>query len=132
MIKRKAARSGDGDMPTRTSHADLAAEAAEWDNGRRTPSGFVDADDAAPRAHPATAISLRLPAALLTLLKKFAAREGIGYQVLLKRWLDDRLRIERERMRETSEDRRATPPARAPQFPLRDRAGDATHYQPLH
>jgi predicted DNA binding CopG/RHH family protein len=35
-----------------------------------------------PRAQEATAISIRIPSALLAVLKKFAEREGVGYQVL--------------------------------------------------
>jgi hypothetical protein len=110
----------------RTPHAELAVEAAEWDSRRRTPSEFVDDDDAVPRAREATAISLRIPQVLLALLKQFAEREGVGYQVLIKRWLDDRLRIERERLRGAS----GAPGSRsrAPQFPLLDLEGEI-HYQ---
>jgi hypothetical protein len=117
---------GQAAIPMRTPHAELAAEAAEWDSRRRTPSEFVDDDDAVPRAHEATAISIRIPQALLALLKQFAEREGIGYQVLIKRWLDDRLRVERERLRGAS----GTPGSRsrAPQFPLLDLDGEI-HYQ---
>ena len=42
----------------------------------------------------AVAISLRLPGRQIQLLKEIARREGIGYQTLMKRWLDDRLRDE--------------------------------------
>jgi predicted DNA binding CopG/RHH family protein len=84
---------------TRTRHDVLAQEALDWDTRRLTPAGFEDAADAIPRAREATAISLRMPTALLTVLKKFAEREGIGYQVLIKRWLDDRVREERDRLR---------------------------------
>jgi predicted DNA binding CopG/RHH family protein len=86
-------------VPTRTPHDVLAQEASDWDTRRLTPAGFEDATDAVPRAGEATAISIRMPTALLTVLKKFAEREGIGYQVLIKRWLDDRVREERERLR---------------------------------
>lgn len=116
-------------LPTRTAHATLAAEAAEWDSRRRTPSGFTDDEEAVPRAHEATAISIRIPQALLALLRKFAEREGIGYQVLIKRWLDDRLRLERERLRGLNAAGSSSTRPRAPQFPLQDRDGD-THYQP--
>ncbi|MBI2378911.1 MAG: hypothetical protein HYV07_33255 [Deltaproteobacteria bacterium] len=34
---------------------------------------------------------------MLLVLKKFARREGVGYQVLMKRWLDDRIRAEAKR-----------------------------------
>jgi len=122
-------RDDDPAVPARTPHATLAAEAAEWDSRRRTPSGFTDDDEAVPRAHEATAISIRIPNALLALLKKFAEREGIGYQVLIKRWLDDRLRLERERLRGLSPAGSPRARSRAPQFPLQDRDGDI-HYQP--
>lgn len=115
-------------LPARTPHATLAAEAAEWDSRRRTPSGFTDDEEAVPRAHEATAISIRIPKALLALLKTFAEREGIGYQVLIKRWLDDRLRLERDRLRGLSAADSSRTRSRAPQFPLLDRDGDL-HYQ---
>jgi cation diffusion facilitator CzcD-associated flavoprotein CzcO len=116
-------------IPTRTPHAQLAAEAAAWDHGPHIPAAFEIADEAVPRAKEATAISLRLPNTQLAVLKKFAEREGTGYQVLLKRWLDDRIRLERDRLRQASSAARSTRPRpRAPQFPLRDRAGDASHY----
>jgi len=115
-------------LPVRTPHATLAAEAAEWDSGRRTPSGFTDDEEAVPRAHEATAISIRIPNALLALLKKFAEREGTGYQVLIKRWLDDRVRLERDRLRGLSPAGSSSTRSRAPQFPLQDRDGDI-HYQ---
>jgi predicted DNA binding CopG/RHH family protein len=116
-------------IPTRTPHAQLAEEAAAWDRGQYTPADFESADEAVPRAREATAISLRLPNAQLAVLKKFAEREGTGYQVLLKRWLDDRIRLERDRLRQASDATRSVRPRRrAPQFPLRDRAGDASHY----
>src|SRR5690606_8507235 len=113
-----------------TPHQELAQEASDWDNRRRTPSGFVEDPSAVPRAQEATAISLRMPGALLALLKKFAEREGIGYQVLIKRWLDDRVRAERERMRASRSGRRPSAARpRAPRFPLIDRDDDRGHYQ---
>ncbi|MBI2377092.1 MAG: toxin-antitoxin system HicB family antitoxin [Deltaproteobacteria bacterium] len=53
--------------------------------------------EAIPRAEESTAISLRVPKRMLTILKEFARREGVGYQVLMKRWLDDRIRAEAKR-----------------------------------
>jgi hypothetical protein len=35
---------------------------------------------------------------MLTILKAFARREGIGYQVLMKRWLDERISEERDEL----------------------------------
>jgi hypothetical protein len=37
---------------------------------------------------------------LVAILKELARRAGIGYQVLIKRWLDERVRDEHERLRE--------------------------------
>ena len=53
-----------------------------------------------PRAGASTSISLRVPHQMLTALKAIARRENVGYQVLLKRWLDDRIREERRRLRD--------------------------------
>jgi hypothetical protein len=44
-------------------------------------------------------ISIRLPRQMVAILKEFARRSGIGYQVLMKRWLDERIRQERKRLR---------------------------------
>src|ERR1700710_1984887 len=106
MTKKREEQHTKGTMtPTRSPHASLAQEADDWDSQRRTPSGFVDAPHAVPRANEATAISLRMPHALLELLKRFAEREGIRYHVLIKRWLDERVRAERERIRASQRDR---------------------------
>lgn len=45
------------------------------------------------------ALSIRLPKQLLDILKEFARREGVGYQVLMKRWLDERVRGEYQRLK---------------------------------
>jgi len=130
MSKMKPSRGATVRTPTRTPHQDLAQEALDWDSRRRTPSGFADDPGAVPRAQEATAISIRMPNALLALLKRFAEREGIGYQILIKRWLDDRVRAERDRMRANRADRPASRDRpRAPRFPLTDRDGDRGHYQ---
>jgi len=34
---------------------------------------------------------------MIAILKEFARRDGIGYQVLIKQWLDDRIRQESQR-----------------------------------
>jgi hypothetical protein len=31
---------------------------------------------------------------MLVIIKEFARRQGIGYQVLMKEWLDDRVKLE--------------------------------------
>jgi predicted DNA binding CopG/RHH family protein len=129
MSKKKGTRAAAPDLPTRTPHATLAAEASAWDSRRRSPAGFTDDEAAVPRAQEATAISIRIPSALLVLLKKFAEREGVGYQVLIKRWLDDRVRLERERLRGVSSASSSKGRCRAPQFPLMDCDGESGHYQ---
>jgi predicted DNA binding CopG/RHH family protein len=48
-----------------------------------------------------TAISIRMPNTLLAVLKACAAREGIGYQTLIKRWLHERV-VEIARARGTA------------------------------
>ncbi len=83
----------------RATRDELAEEAAAWTDGRLTPEGWRDAPEAVPRAAESKAISIRIPVTMLQLLRGFAKREGIGYQVLIKRWLNDRLRAERERLR---------------------------------
>ena len=83
----------------RATETELADEARRWDNRELTPKGWEDAPDAVPRAKESVAISLRVPAQMLEILKEFARREGIGYQVLMKRWLDERICSERDRQR---------------------------------
>jgi len=99
---------------------ELAEEAAAWTDGRLTPEGWCDAPEAVPRAAESKAISIRLPLTMLQLLRGFAEREGIGYQVLIKRWLDDRLRAERERLRRQQRERLRVVRL-ASSFPLQDR-----------
>lgn len=76
--------------------AELAEEARRWDSRDLTPAGWSDTPNAVPRAKASEAISLRLPLPMLAVLKEFARREGVGYQVLIKRWLNDRILQERE------------------------------------
>ena len=83
---------------TPASAEELAREAAFWDSAATIPEGWVDAPEAIPRIGESTAISLRVPTKMLAILREFARREGIGYQVLMKRWLDDRIREERNRL----------------------------------
>lgn len=87
------------DTPANTPHDELAEEAAAWVEGRMTPEGWQAAPDAIPRVGETQSINIRIPKLMLTILKTFAQREGIGYQVLMKRWLDDRIRSERDRLR---------------------------------
>jgi hypothetical protein len=119
-----------GKVPVRTPHEELAREAAEWDARTRTPRGFREAPEAVPQAASSESISLRMPARLLEVIRLFAERERVGYQVLIKRWLDDRIRFEREQL---SERRRGRGKSSAPSFPLEDRPEtDGPHYRSVH
>ena len=71
MSKKKDAHPAKVGTPTRTPHQELADEASDWDSRRRTPSGFAEDPSAVPRAQEATAISLRMPSALLELGVQF-------------------------------------------------------------
>lgn len=82
----------------RMKDEELAAEARRWDKREITPAGWEDAPDAVPRASESVAISIQLPRQLVAILEEFARREGIGYHALMKRWLDDRILHERERI----------------------------------
>jgi hypothetical protein len=82
----------------RMTEADMAEEARRWAEGDLPAEPLVDAPDAVPRAKESVAISLRLPVKMVAVLKEFAQRAGIGYQVLMKRWLNERIREERERL----------------------------------
>lgn len=66
------------------------------------PRDWHDAPEAVPGAATSKSISLRMPHQMLAILKAIARREGVGYQVLLKRWLDERIRQEWNQMRDTS------------------------------
>jgi predicted DNA binding CopG/RHH family protein len=130
-------RKPDLEPKRRTPDDKLAAEAAAWDERKLTPAGFRDAPEAIPNASRTVAISLRMPAQLLAVLKRCAAREGVGYQVLIKKWLDDRLRSELAALKSRKgAGPESGPPARssgnvryAPLFPLRDRADSSgAHY----
>jgi predicted DNA binding CopG/RHH family protein len=87
----------------RMSDDELAEEARRWDNRENTPTGWEEAPDAVPRAKESIQINIRLPRQMVTILKEFARRSGVGYQVLMKRWLDERIRQERARFRREQE-----------------------------
>ena len=88
--------SGADDRPVYAE--ELAREAADWDRRRVTPANWQDAPEAIPRFGVSKAISIRVPTQMLSILKAFARREGIGYQVLMKRWLDERISEERDKL----------------------------------
>jgi predicted DNA binding CopG/RHH family protein len=87
----------------RINEEELAEEARRWDERRVSPVDWEDAPNAVPRAKESVAVSIRLPRQMVEILREFARRTGIGYQVLMKRWLDERIRQERERFREEQE-----------------------------
>jgi len=82
----------------RMTDRELADEAARWDRGELTPATWEDAPDAIPNASASVAVSVRLPIPLLSILGTLAKREGVSLDVLVKRWLDDRVRLESERL----------------------------------
>ena len=77
----------------------LTAEVRDWDTGDLNTDGWVDASEAVPNQARSTAISIRMPNEMLSILKMFAERNGVGYQVLIKRWLDKKIREERDLLR---------------------------------
>ena len=85
-------------MTEKKTPTDLAEEVQAWDTGKIDPKDWVDAPDLLPRGAESESISLRMPGKLLAILKEFGHREGVGYQVLIKQWLDDRVRAEYEKL----------------------------------
>ena len=84
----------------RMSAEEMAEEARLWAEGEAPPGSLVDAPDAVPRAKESVSLSIRLPRRMVEVLEEFARRSGIGCQVLIKRWLDERIRQERECLRQ--------------------------------
>ena len=82
----------------RAMDEELVHEGRCWDNREMTPAGWEDAPEAVPCARESVADSLCLPVQMMAILKEFAQRAGVSYQVLMKRWLDDRIRQEHERI----------------------------------
>jgi predicted DNA binding CopG/RHH family protein len=87
----------------RMTDEELAEEARRWDQREVTPAGWEEAPEAISRAKASMQINIRLPCQMVAILKEFARRSGMGYQVLMKRWLDERIRQERERFRQEQE-----------------------------
>lgn len=82
------------------SAARLGEEARMWDSGQIDPKAWEDAPERVPMQKESVSITVRVPSRMLEILKEFARREGIGYQVLMKQWLDDRIRSERDKLLE--------------------------------
>lgn len=85
---------GDTMAEKRATPEQLAQEAAAWSQGTSSLAGWIDAPDAIPRHAESTAISIRMPNRMLGILREYARRRGIGYQVLIKQWLEDRIQQE--------------------------------------
>ena len=85
------------------SDRQLADEAEQWSSGTLRPDRWKDTHEAVPMHASSTPISIRVPTQMLTVLKAFAEREGVGYQILVKRWLDDRIRAERSKLSESAD-----------------------------
>ena len=80
------------------SDEQLAAEAEQWASGRIQLEGWVHAPEAVPRYAESTSISVSMPSKMLEILQEFARREGVGVQVLMNRWLHDRIMDERSKL----------------------------------
>lgn len=80
----------------RMTDQEMAEEARRWAEGKPPTEQMVEVPESVPRAKESVAISIRLPRQMVDILKEFAKRSGIGYQVLIKRWLDERIRREHQ------------------------------------
>ena len=76
---------------------DRARRAQLWSEGELSGEDWIEDERGLPRGLESEQISLRLPRRLLAVIRGFAKRRGIGYQTLLKDWLDDRARYEARR-----------------------------------
>ena len=92
-------------MTDKKPPTDLVQEVQDWESGQIDPRDWIDAPERIPRVGESESISLRMPKKLLAILREFARREGVGYQVLIKQWLDDRVRAEYEKMKGRQEPR---------------------------
>jgi hypothetical protein len=108
----------------------LAEEVRKWSSRETTPNGWNDAPEAVPRFGESKQISIRLPVQMLQILKEFARRQGIGYQVLIKKWLDLQIRSEAATLTRSAKavenpiDDRVTVPESCPAWcPLRPENG---------
>ena len=88
---------------TRPNQKKLAAVAALFSKETDFDRGSEHVD----RFGKTVSISLRLPERFILILKELARREGIGYQTLMKRWLDDRVGDELAEMEQSQDAVRA-------------------------
>ena len=82
----------------RASPERLAAEAQAWQQGAPLGDGWQQAPEAVVRHKASTTVTMRMPIDMLAVLKGFAERKGIGYQALVKQWLDERIRVEGDKL----------------------------------
>lgn len=106
------------------SDKELRNEAARWIERSVDGRKWVDAPERVPRVDETVLISVRVPKRMLAILREFARRAGIGYQVLLKQWLDDRIRAEHEGLSSVEAVRRASSSA-----PMELRAGTTARFR---
>jgi hypothetical protein len=115
----------------RMTEEEMAEEARRWAEGESPPGGLVDAPDAVPRAKESVLISIRLPRQMVEILKEFAKRAGVGYQVLMKRWLDERIQQEHEHLRRELARRQRIIKLNSPTFISEPAAFDASSVSDL-
>jgi predicted DNA binding CopG/RHH family protein len=69
----------------------LASEAKAWDERRIDPKTWDNVPRMTALSGETEAICFRLPKDTITILKEFAKRKDIGYQTLIKMWLDEKI-----------------------------------------
>jgi hypothetical protein len=112
-------------QPRKASAEELGAEVQKWESGAYADESWRDAPEAVVRQSESVSVSIRFPKQMLEVLRVFAEREKIGYQVIIKRWLDERIAQEYERLSAKATARRAPMPEL-----LRDSADvNGPHYQ---
>jgi hypothetical protein len=83
------------DKKGKSTPSDLGAEVKLWDEKKINPRTWVDAPESVPGFSQTKPISLRMQVNALKVIKEFARRKGVGYQVLLKMWIDEKIAEER-------------------------------------
>ena len=84
-------------MNSLTHDADLAQEASQWSDGTLTPEGWQDAPEAVPRTGESVILGIQLSNKLFEIIQEFAKRNGVNHQVLINRWLIDRVKVEKSK-----------------------------------
>lgn len=93
--RQRSAKASSGSAAT--LEQDRADRARLWDEGKLSGKDWIQDEDSIPRAQESEQISIRLPKRLLSVLRGLAKRRSIGYQVLLRDLLDERVREEARR-----------------------------------